>query len=135
MKEKTIVAVLDASAIFSIIKGEPINFAPEYILEHAVATTYNIAEVANKMVLKKQVTHQEIWILLESMISHPYNIDMQLSELATSFSEVVDASFGISLGDKYCLALGKLLEKPIYTADRAWKQFESLLGVQINLIR
>lgn len=135
MKEKSIVAVLDASAIFAIIKGEPINFAPDDILEHAVATTYNIAEVANKMVLKKQVTHPEIWILLESMISHPYNIDMQLSELATSFSEVVDASFGISLGDKYCLALGKLLEKPIYTADRAWKQFESLLGVQINLIR
>ena len=135
MKEKSIIAVLDASAIFAIIKGEPINFAPENILEHAVATTYNIAEVANKMVLKKQVTHQEIWILLESMISHPYNIDMQLSELATSFSEVVDASFGISLGDKYCLALGKLLEKPIYTADRAWKQFESLLDVQINLIR
>ena len=95
----------------------------------------NDAEVANKMVLKKQVNHQEIWILLESMISHPYNIDMQLSELATSFSEVIDASFGISLGDKYCLALGKLLNKPIYTADRAWKQFEEPLGVQVILIR
>ena len=69
------------------------------------------------------------------MISHPYNIDMRLSELATSFSEVIDASYGISLGDKYCLALGKLLNKPIYTADRAWKQFESSLNVQITLIR
>lgn len=135
MKEKSIVAVLDASAIFAIIKGEPINFASEDILEHAVAITYNIAEVANKMVLKKQVTHKEIWILLESMISHPYNIDMQLSELATSFSELIDKSSGISLGDKYCLALGKLLDKPIYTADRAWKQFESTIGVKIDLIR
>jgi PIN domain nuclease of toxin-antitoxin system len=135
MKIKSIVAVLDASAIFAIIKGEPINFVPEEILEHCVATTYNIAEVANKMVLKKQVNHQEIWILLESMISHPYNIDMQLSELATGFSEIIDASFGVSLGDKYCLALGKLLNKPIYTADRAWKQFEALLDVEIVLIR
>jgi hypothetical protein len=42
MKEKTIVAVLDASAIFAIIKGESINFAPEDILEHAVATTYKL---------------------------------------------------------------------------------------------
>jgi PIN domain nuclease of toxin-antitoxin system len=71
----------------------------------------------------------------ESEISHPYNIDMQLSELATSFSEVIDASYGISLGDKYCLALGKIVNKPIYTADRAWKQFESSLGIQITLIR
>ncbi|MDQ5921718.1 MAG: hypothetical protein QG673_1777 [Pseudomonadota bacterium] len=118
-----------------LLKGEPVNFNITEILEHCIATTYNIAEVANKMVLKKQVTHQEIWILLESLIPHTYNIDMEISEIATSFSEVINASFGISLGDKYCLALGKLLNKPIYTADRAWKQFEKLINIKINLVR
>lgn len=135
MKYKNILTVLDASVIYAIIKGEPINFNAAEILEHCVVTTYNIAEVANKMVLKKQCTHQDIWVLLESLIPHPYNIDMELSEVATSFSEVIDTRFGISLGDKYCLALGKLLNKPIYTADRAWKQFEELIGVKINVIR
>ncbi len=135
MKYKNILTILDASVIYAIIKGEPVNFNITEILEHCIATTYNIAEVANKMVLKKQVTHQEIWILLESLIPHTYNIDMEISEIATSFSEVIDASFGISLGDKYCLALGKLLNKPIYTADRAWKQFEKLINIKINLVR
>lgn len=121
MDTKSILAVLDASAIYAIIKGEPINFNAQDVLGHCVATTYNIAEVANKMVLKKQATHQEIWLLLESMIPHPYNIDMELSELATNFSEVIEANYGLSLGDKYCLALGKLLDKPVYTADRVWK--------------
>lgn len=31
---------------------------------------------------------------------------------------------GLSLGDCYCIALGKVLNIPIYTADRAWKQLE-----------
>ena len=135
MKNKLIHAVLDASVLYAIIKNEPVNFNVQEILDHSAVTTYNIAEVANKMLIKKQVLHQEIWVLLESMVAYPYNIDMQISELATSFSEVIDSSYGISLGDKYCLALGKILEKPIYTADRAWKQFEDLLEVEINLIR
>jgi ribonuclease VapC len=135
MKHKSVLAVLDASVIFAIIRGEPVNFNVDEVLDHCVATTYNIAEVANKMVLKKQTNHADIWLLLESMISNPYNIDMELSEIASRFSEVIDASYGISLGDKYCLALGKLLNKPIYTADRAWKQFEEMLGVEVNLIR
>ena len=135
MKHKSILAVLDASVIFAIIRGEPVNFNVTEILDHCIATTYNIAEVANKMVLKKQTNHADIWLLLESMISHPYNIDMELSEITSGFSEVIDASYGISLDDKYCLALGRLLNKPIYTADHAWKQFEEMLGVEINLIR
>ena len=135
MTNKSILAILDASAIYAVIKGEPGTLNVKQVLEQSMATTYNVAEVVNKMVLRKQAGHAEAWLLLESMIPHTYPIDMKLSELATSFSEVIDASFGISLGDKYCLALGKLLDKPIFTADRAWKQFEDLLEIRINLIR
>jgi len=128
-------AVLDASAIYAVIRGEPGTLKVNEVLEHSTMTTYNIAEVVNKMVLKKQASHSESWILLESMITHPYPVDMILAEIATGLSEKIDASFGISLGDKLCLALGKMLNKPIYTADRAWKQFEKHTGITINLIR
>ena len=132
MKDKSVVAVLDSSALVAIIRGEPINVNGD---AEAIITTYNLAEVANKMIMNNKISSQEIWQLLESLIPNTYAIDIQLSALATSFSTTIDASYGISLGDKYCLALGKLLDKPIYTANRTWQQFESLLGVTINLIR
>jgi PIN domain nuclease of toxin-antitoxin system len=135
MKSRAIVAVLDASAIYAIIKNESGNLKVSDVLGHSIATTYNIAEVVNKMVLKKQAPYKEAWLLLESMIPNIYPIDIEISELATSFSEIIDSSYGISLGDKFCLALGKLLNKPIYTADRAWKEFENKLDISINLIR
>lgn len=41
--------------------------------------------------------------------------------------------FGLSLGDRACLALAALLDLPVLTADRQWSKFEC--GVDIRLIR
>ena len=40
--------------------------------------------------------------------------------------------FGLSLGDRACLALGKRLSIPILTADRIW---EEVPGVHVTVIR
>ena len=40
---------------------------------------------------------------------------------------------GLSLGDRACLALGKRLRLPIFTADRTWASLN--LAVQVQLIR
>jgi PIN domain nuclease of toxin-antitoxin system len=43
------------------------------------------------------------------------------------------SAFGLSLGDRACLALGIALKAPVYTADRSWKNLK--LGVRIHLVR
>lgn len=40
---------------------------------------------------------------------------------------------GLSLGDRFCLALGLERNLPVITADRAWAGLD--LGVEIQLIR
>ena len=42
-------------------------------------------------------------------------------------------TFGLSLGDRACLALGKRLRLPIFTADRTCASLN--LAVQVQLIR
>jgi ribonuclease VapC len=42
-------------------------------------------------------------------------------------------SLGLSLGDRACLALGKTLQLPVYTADRSWSKLP--MDVDVRLIR
>jgi ribonuclease VapC len=44
-------------------------------------------------------------------------------------------AFGLSLGDRMCLALARRTGGPALTADRAWKDFGAMIGVEIELIR
>ena len=41
----------------------------------------------------------------------------------------------LSLGDCYCLALGKHLGLPIYTGDRPWRGLEDKIGIDIKYTR
>lgn len=41
--------------------------------------------------------------------------------------------FGLSLGDRACLALAMELDAPVYTADRVWSRLD--LGIPIRVIR
>ncbi len=41
--------------------------------------------------------------------------------------------FGLSLGDRACLALAIALDAPVYTADQVWKKLR--LRIPLHLIR
>jgi PIN domain nuclease of toxin-antitoxin system len=45
----------------------------------------------------------------------------------------ITRSYGLSLGDRPCLALARLLNVPVITADKIWATLN--LGVEVRLIR
>ena len=47
----------------------------------------------------------------------------------------ITRSAGLSLGDRFCLALAKRLDRPVLTADRAWPTIADAVGVRVQLIR
>jgi PIN domain nuclease of toxin-antitoxin system len=47
----------------------------------------------------------------------------------------ITASVGLSLGDRFCLALARSLGFPVATADRAWLEIADAVGVEVRLIR
>jgi PIN domain nuclease of toxin-antitoxin system len=53
------------------------------------------------------------------------------SEISVRYRE----EHNLTLGDCYCLALGKRLGLPIYTGDRLWIGLENNLGIELKLIR
>ena len=42
-------------------------------------------------------------------------------------------AFGLSLGDRACLALAQSLALPVLTADRTWKDLD--LSIEVQLLR
>ncbi len=45
------------------------------------------------------------------------------------------APHGLGLGDRACLALARQRGEPVLTADRAWAELPSSVGVDIRLVR
>ena len=126
--------VLDASALLAILRDEPgvENLPGEWeIQDHAVMSTVNLCEVQSKLVVDG-IQPSAAWEAMISAIHIPVALDEEQAKLAGDL-RLQTRKFGLSLGDRACIALGLVLKLPIYTADRQWSKLK--LGSEIRVIR
>ena len=124
--------VFDASAILALLQQEPgAEKLTGEILENAVASTVNLAEVQGKLV-KKGLDPQEAWEAALSAISDVEPFSSRQAQIAGSLILKTE-SRGLSLGDRSCLALAIVLKAPVYTTEEAWRNLK--VGVPIHVIR
>ena len=124
--------VLDASALLALLNNEPgaDNLTPE-LLSKATSSTVNLAEVQTKLV-SEGGNAEEAWEDTLSPIREATPFTIEHARIAGSLVAQTRA-FGLSLGDRACLALGLMLKAPVYTADKSWKNLK--LGLHIHVIR
>lgn len=126
-------AVLDASAIIALLKGERGASKVAAVVADAAVCVTNHAEVISHFAYLGAPI-DEIRIMLGAL---PYTIvaaDEALTwEVGALWS--VTSSVGLTAGARFCLALAKRLALPAYTADRAWKDVASDAGVRVVAIR
>ena len=124
--------VLDASAILAIIFHEPgAEKLTDEILDHAVASTVNLAEVQSKLV-KKGYIPEEAWEDAVSLVMAAVPFTSEQAKIAGSLIAKTE-KLGLSLGDRSCLALAIALKAPVYTTEQVWRNLK--LGVPIHVIR
>ena len=124
--------VLDASAILTVILGEPGHEKlPPKLLTSAVGSAVNLAEVQTKLVTGGW-TSDEAWEDASSPIEEIQPFDEEQARIAGDLV-VYTRHLGLSLGDRACLALGMVLKAPVYTADKTWRKLK--LNVRIHVIR
>ena len=124
--------VLDASALLAVLNREPgaEKLTPQ-LLSAAISSTVNLAEVQSKLV-SRGIKPDEAWEATISPIRESAVFTDVQAKIAGNLIARTSA-FGLSLGDRACLALGIALKAPVYTADRSWKNLK--LGVRIHLVR
>jgi PIN domain nuclease of toxin-antitoxin system len=124
--------VLDASAILAIIFHERgAEKLTDEILDHAVVSTVNLAEVQSKLI-KKGYEPEEAW---EDALSFVAAAELFTEKQAKIAGDLITKTekFGLSLGDRSCLALAIALKAPVYTTEQIWRNLK--VGVPIHVIR
>ena len=123
--------VLDSSAILAVLLGEPGAERVLAIKSQAVASSVNLAEVQTKLVNAGMDAAIAWWHITEmKLVSVPFNDDQ--AREAGSLVQIT-RPYGLSLGDRACLALALERKAPVYTTDRAWTQLG--LDLKIEVIR
>lgn len=125
-------AILDASAILALLQNERgAEKLTDLLLEDSIASTVNLAEVQAKLVLKG-LPPDEAW---EHATSPVASVEAFTEEQATIAGGLVEKtrSYGLSLGDRACLALAIARKADVYTTERTWKNLK--LGVRVHVIR
>lgn len=127
--------VLDASALLTYLFGEPGAEAVRERLPGSVMHTVNYAEVLSKLAERGLLPEDAEQQLAEVGLAQVIRIDPGNPADALSVARLrpLTRSSGLSLGDRYCLALAQRLGVPAATTDRAWGTLE--LGIEIEVLR
>lgn len=125
--------VLDASALLALLLGEPGADKVKAGLDGSVMATVNLAEVVSHYA-KLGAARPDIEALLRPLPIRLTPIDAALSYDAGMLRPLTIEG-GLSLGDRYCLALAKRENLPALTAERRWAAIAAAAGVTVEMIR
>lgn len=124
--------LLDASALLAYLQREPgFEAVREALREGAAISAVNLAEVVGKLKAKGKDPDRIVRRLLALGLEV---LDFTLGEaLEAGALDPLTRSLGLSLGDRACLATGKVHGLPVLTTDRAWAG--AVPGVEVVVVR
>lgn len=125
--------MLDSSAIIALILGEAGAEIVAKDLDDAMVSMVNIAEVYAIVSRKIQNTRAvDAFFALKGVKPVPLSFEQAKS---AGLYESIGKIFGLSLGDRCCLALAAEKNAVALTADTAWAKIGGSMNVEIRLIR
>jgi len=124
-------AVLDASAVLSLVQGEPGAEQVVACIPGALISAVNLAEVVAKLA-EAGMPRGAIELALSALGLRVVDLD-QASAYEVGVMRPATRAHGLSLGDRACLALGVAAGIPVLTSDRAWESVD--IGAAVEVIR
>jgi len=123
--------VLDASAILALLNDESGAEMVQGLLSGAIISAVNHTEVVTRLSLlgmPENEIREALGILGLAIIPFDEELSFRTGSLALATKQ-----YGLSLGDRACLALALKTGSPALTSDKAWQDLN--IGVEIKVIR
>ncbi len=125
--------VLDASALLALLLDEPGADRVKAFLDGALIGAVNWAEVVSHYA-KLGAVRSDIEAMLRPLPIHVVPADAELS-VSAGMLRPITLHLGLSLGDRYCLALAKREAAVALTAERRWRDIAAVAAVRVETIR
>jgi ribonuclease VapC len=115
--------ILDASAVLAVLNGEPGQKKVIPMLAESAISSVNLTEVAAKLL--ETGMDEDSARLAVSVLGVGEVVDFT-EELAWKAAQLrpLTKAYGLSLGDRACLALAVKLKVPVVTADKEWSKLK-----------
>jgi ribonuclease VapC len=127
-------AILDAAAVVAFLNREPGHEAMTDVLAAGAGIcAANVAETIG-ILMRHGLTAAEAIEAVEGLPVTTFDVDPDLAKRIGAL-EPPTRRFGLSLGDRCCLALAARERLPALTTDQVWAQAGPLIGVEVRLIR
>ena len=127
-------AILDAAAVVAFLNREPGHEAMTDVLAAGAGIcTANVAETIG-ILMRHGLSATEAIDAMEGLPVTTFHVDLDLAKRVGALEQPT-RRFGLSLGDRCCLALAARERLPALTTDRVWSQAGPLIGVEVRLIR
>lgn len=124
--------VLDASALLALLLHEPgQERLTDEVLDRSIASTVNLAETQARLV-RGGYDPAEAWEDTLALITAAEPFTSEQAEIAGNLIAKTQP-YGLSLGDRACLALAIARKAEVYTTERIWKNLK--LGIRIHVLR
>lgn len=125
--------VLDASALVALVLDEPGAARVRACLADSVIGMVNLAEAVG-IFAREGMAEGDVRGLVDRLPC-PIILPSQQTALAVGRLLPVVRRTGLSLGDRFCLALAAEMKAVALTADRQWTNVADDLRVEVELIR
>lgn len=127
----TIEAVLDASALLTLLQDEPGSERVHKLIGKAGMSAVNLAEVVGKLHfagMDKSTVAEILDLAIEIL-----PLDDQTARAAGELLPLTKHR-GLSLGDRCCLASALVHEVPVITSDRDWGEL-NVAGIDVEIVQ
>lgn len=124
--------IIDASALLALLQDEPGSEKAAEALEQGSISAANLSEVASKLI-QAEVPKKEVVSILESFDLEIIPVEAETAFLAASLMTIT-RQYGLSLGDRICLATAILRGEVAVTADKVWAEVKHK-GLDVVVIR
>lgn len=125
--------ILDASALLAMLNDEPGGPKVAGVIDAARISTVNYAEVVSHYI-RLGMPERDVAAMLDPLPMTIVPADKALAQLAGRLRSVT-AEAGLSLGDRFCLALAIRDGLPAWTADKAWRTVADAARAEVVIIR
>ena len=126
--------VLDTSAILAYLVQETGADRIEGMIEDGAAVSTMIVQETMSKLVQLGMPHDAAEEAIASVGLNVHDVTFALAIEAGAMFPFTKP-FGLSHGDRACLALGRTLDVPVATADKQWSKAENELGVRVEQFR